>query len=118
MALHVQQCASIAKELSNGSRHSVVHCLWTLFTKKKKKDPRKLGHHTSFTLNKRRRNCMLTMEAYFRSFKNMLTMKYILPFKDKSKLLKKPPTEYDFIDEENWNIFVINHSSDEYQVHM
>ena len=45
----------------------------------------------------------------------MMTVKYILPFKDKPELLKKPPTEYDFIDEEYWNIFVKNRLLDEFQ---
>ena len=61
---------------------------------------------------------MLTMGTCFRSFKNMLTTKYILPFKDKSELLKKPLAEYDFIDDEDWNIFVKNCLSNEFQVHM
>ena len=61
---------------------------------------------------------MLTMRNWFCSFKNMLTMKYIIPFKDKLELLKKPPIDYNFIDEEDWNIFVKNHLSDEFQVCM
>ena len=61
---------------------------------------------------------MLTMGTCFRSFKIMLIVKYIIPFKDKFELLKKPPAKYDFIDEEDWNIFVKNHLLDEFQVHM
>ena len=75
--------------------------------------------YTSFTLNKRsRRNYMLTMGTCFRSFKNILTMKYIIHFKEKLVLLKKPTAEYDFINEEYWNIFVKNRLSGELQVHM
>ena len=48
----------------------------------------------------------------------MLTVKYIIPFKDKFELLKKPPTEYNFIDEDDWSIFVKNRFSDEFKVHM
>ncbi|RVX18427.1 hypothetical protein CK203_006309 [Vitis vinifera] len=46
----------------------------------------------SFTLDsKSRRNCMLTMGKCFRSFKNMLTVKYVIPFKDQpeDKMLKE-----------------------------
>ena len=65
--------------------------------------------YTSFALNKiSRRNFMLTMGTCYQSFKNMLIVKYILSFKDKPNLLKKPPAEYEFIDED-WNIFVKNH---------
>ena len=61
---------------------------------------------------------MLTMGTCFLSFKNMLIVKYIFSFKDKSECLKKPPTEYDFIDEEDWNFFVKSCLSNEFQVHM
>ena len=44
---------------------------------------------------------MLTMRTCFRSLKNMLAMKYIIYFKDKSEFLKKPPVKYYFIDEED-----------------
>ena len=59
---------------------------------------------------------MLTLGKCFQSFKNMLTVKHILPFKDKSKVLKKPPTEYNFINDEDWNIFVKNRLSEKFQV--
>ncbi|RVW34767.1 hypothetical protein CK203_104447 [Vitis vinifera] len=40
----------------------------------------------SFTLDsKSRRNCMLMMGKCFQSFKNMLTIKYVIPFKDQPK---------------------------------
>ena len=58
---------------------------------------------------------MLTMRTCFQSFKNTLTVKYIISFKDKLDL---PPTEYDIIDEEDWNIFVKKHLSDKFQLHM
>ena len=61
----------------------------------------------SFTLDsKSRRNCMLTMGKCFRSFKNMLAVKYVIPFKDQPEVLKKPPVEYIFIEDEDWTIFV------------
>ncbi|RVW24553.1 hypothetical protein CK203_090862 [Vitis vinifera] len=67
----------------------------------------------AFTLDKKsRRNCMLTLGKCFRSFKNTLTVKHILPFKDEPELLKKPPAEYHFIDDEDWNIFVKNRLSE------
>ena len=43
---------------------------------------------------------MLTMRNFFVVFQNMLIVKYILSFKDKPDLLKKPPSNYNFIDEE------------------
>ncbi|KAL6340633.1 hypothetical protein AAG906_010541 [Vitis piasezkii] len=56
----------------------------------------------SFTLDsKSRRNCMLTMGKCFRSFKNMLTVKYVIPFKDQVEVLKKPPIEYICIEDED-----------------
>ncbi|RVW56875.1 hypothetical protein CK203_078518 [Vitis vinifera] len=69
----------------------------------------------AFTLDKKsRRNCMLTLGKCFRSFKNTLTVKHILPFKDEPELLKKPPAEYHFIDDEDWNIFVKNRLSEKF----
>ena len=61
---------------------------------------------------------MLTLGKCFRYFKNMLTMKYILPFKDEPKLLKKPLTEYNFIDDEDWNTFEQNQLSEKFIVHI
>ncbi|RVW87691.1 hypothetical protein CK203_057234 [Vitis vinifera] len=46
---------------------------------------------------------------------NTLTVKHILPFKDEPELLKKPPAEYHFIDDEDWNIFVKNRLSEKFQ---
>ena len=59
---------------------------------------------------------MLTLGKCFRSFKNTLTVKHILPFKDELEFLKKPPAEYHFIDDEDWNIFVKNRLSKKFQV--
>ncbi|RVW62898.1 hypothetical protein CK203_059763 [Vitis vinifera] len=71
----------------------------------------------AFTLDKKsRRNCMLTLGKCFRSFKNTLTVKHILPFKDEPELLKKPPVEYHFINDEYWNIFVENRLSKKFQL--
>ncbi|RVX13376.1 hypothetical protein CK203_021010 [Vitis vinifera] len=50
------------------------------------------------------------------SIENTLTVKHILPFKDEPELLKKPPTEYHFIDDEDWNIFVKNRLSEKFQM--
>ena len=47
---------------------------------------------------------MLTMGKCFRSFKNMLTVKYVIPFKGQPEVLKKPPIEYIFIEDEDWTI--------------
>ena len=44
---------------------------------------------------------MLTMNKCFQSFKNMLTVKYVISFNDQSEVLKKPPIEYNFIDDED-----------------
>ena len=49
---------------------------------------------------------MQTIGRSFRTFKNPLTVNYIIPFQDKPKMLKKPPVEYSFIEDEDWNIFV------------
>ena len=59
---------------------------------------------------------MLTLGKCFQYFKNMLIVKHMLPFKDETELLEKPPTEYHFIDDENWNIFVKNRLSEKFQV--
>ncbi|RVW78576.1 hypothetical protein CK203_049758 [Vitis vinifera] len=62
----------------------------------------------AFTLDKKsRRNCMLTLGKCFRSFKNTLTVKHILPFKDEPELL--------YIDDEDWNIFVKNRNIGKYK---
>eukprot|EP00261_Vitis_vinifera_P021375 XP_010652578.2 PREDICTED: uncharacterized protein LOC104879870 [Vitis vinifera] len=71
---------------------------------------------TVFSLNhKSRRNCMLTMGKCFRSFKNLLTVKYILPFEDQPELLKRPPIQYTFIEDEDWTIFVKDRLSDNFK---
>ena len=72
---------------------------------------------TSFTLDKRsRRNCMRTIGRSFRTFKNYLTVNHIIPFKDEPEMLKKPPAEYSFIEDEDWNIFVKDRLSNAFQV--
>ena len=59
---------------------------------------------------------MLTLGKCFQYFKNMLIVKHMLPFKDETELLEKPPTEYHFIDDEDWNIFVKKRLSKKFQV--
>ena len=59
---------------------------------------------------------MKSMGRCFRSFKNMLTVKYIIPFKDQLELLKKPPVEYKFIEDEDWTIFFKERLSQRFQV--
>ena len=61
---------------------------------------------------------MLTLGKCFQSFKNLLTMKYIIPFKYEPELLKKPQVECNFIDDEDWNTFVKNRLSEKFQVHI
>ncbi|KAL6327791.1 hypothetical protein AAG906_025619 [Vitis piasezkii] len=61
------------------------------------------------------KNCMLTMGKCFRSFKNLLTVKYILPFEDQPELLKRPPIQYTFIEDEDWTIFVKDRLSDNFK---
>ena len=59
---------------------------------------------------------MKSMGRCFRSFKNMLTTKYVIHFKDQPKLLIKPPVEYIFIKDEDWTIFVKERLSERFQV--
>ena len=61
---------------------------------------------------------MLTMDKCFRSFKKMLTIKYVIPFKDQLNVLKKPPIEYNFIKDEDWTMFVKERSSKKFQVNL
>ncbi|RVW70679.1 hypothetical protein CK203_059005 [Vitis vinifera] len=57
----------------------------------------------SFTLDsKSMRNCMLTMGKCFRSFKNMLTVKYVIPFKDQSEDFRE-------VQKERRNKHIYNH---------
>ncbi|RVW70445.1 hypothetical protein CK203_058330 [Vitis vinifera] len=57
----------------------------------------------SFTLDsKSRRNCMLTMGKCFRSFKNMLTVKYVIPFKDQ-------PEDFREVQKERRKKHIYNH---------
>ncbi|RVW90347.1 hypothetical protein CK203_045741 [Vitis vinifera] len=55
------------------------------------------------------------MGKCFRSFKNMLAVKYVIPFKDQPEVLKKPPIEYIFIEDEDWTIFVKERLSKRFQ---
>ena len=59
---------------------------------------------------------MLTIGKCFRSFKSMLTVKYILPFKDHPKLLKRPPIKYTFIRDEEWTMFIKDRLSENFKV--
>ncbi|RVW13297.1 hypothetical protein CK203_103428 [Vitis vinifera] len=57
----------------------------------------------SFTLDsKSMRNCMLTMGKCFRSFKNMLTVKYVIPFKNQSEDFRE-------VQKERRNKHIYNH---------
>ncbi|KAL6329814.1 hypothetical protein AAG906_037526 [Vitis piasezkii] len=49
------------------------------------------------------------------NIENMLTVKYILPFKDQPELLKKPPIQYIFIEDEDWTMFVKDRLSDRFK---
>ena len=64
------------------------------------------------------RNCMRTIGRSFRSFKNHLTVKYIIPFKDNPEMLKNHPVEYSFIEDDDWNIFVKDILSNAFQVEL
>ena len=61
---------------------------------------------------------MLTMGKCFRSFKNMLTVKYVIPFKYQVEVLKKPPIEYICIEDEDWTIFVKERLSKRFPVNL
>ena len=61
---------------------------------------------------------MLMMGKCFQSFKNMLTIKYVIPFKDQPEVLKKPPIEYIFIEDDDWTIFVKERLSKRFQVNL
>ncbi|WJZ82942.1 hypothetical protein VitviT2T_002663 [Vitis vinifera] len=49
------------------------------------------------------------------SIENLLTVKYILPFEDQPELLKRPPIQYTFIEDEDWTIFVKDRLSDNFK---
>ena len=59
---------------------------------------------------------MQTIGICSRSFKNMLIVKYVMPFKHQPERLKKPPPEYNFIEDEDWTIFVKERLSERFQV--
>ena len=59
---------------------------------------------------------MLTMSNCFQLFKNMLTVKFILPFKDQLEVLKKPPIKYSFIEDKAWTVFVKERLPSRFQV--
>ncbi|RVW42076.1 hypothetical protein CK203_093330 [Vitis vinifera] len=47
---------------------------------------------------------------------SMLTVKYILPFKDQPELLKRPPIKYTFIRDEEWTMFVKDRLSENFKM--
>ncbi|RVW32351.1 hypothetical protein CK203_087512 [Vitis vinifera] len=49
------------------------------------------------------------------SIENLLTVKYILPFEYQPELLKRPPIQYTFIEDEDWTIFVKDRLSDNFK---
>ena len=59
---------------------------------------------------------MLTIGKCFRSFKSMLIVKYIIPFKDHLELLKRPPIKYTFIRDEEWTMFIKDRLSKNFKV--
>lgn len=52
----------------------------------------------------------------WRTFKNRLTTKYIKRYKDKPEALKCPPKMYDFIEQEDWEVFVRYRTSSAFEV--
>ena len=48
----------------------------------------------------------------------MLTVKYVIPFKYQLEVLKKPPIEYIFIEDEDWTIFVNDRLFKRFQVNL
>lgn len=42
----------------------------------------------------------------WKSFKSTLTTKYVLKYKDRCRLIKKKPEEYEFITQPQWEVFV------------
>ncbi|KAA0037125.1 putative serine/threonine-protein kinase nek2 [Cucumis melo var. makuwa] len=55
--------------------------------------------------NRSRKSILKTARTAFRQFKHWLTKKYILPFKNKPELLKRPPYMYSYIDQKQWKEF-------------
>ncbi|KAL4030956.1 hypothetical protein IC575_009211 [Cucumis melo] len=56
--------------------------------------------------NRYRKSILKTAGTTFRQFKHWLMKKYILPFKNEPKLLKRPPYMYSYIDKKQWEEFV------------
>ncbi|KDO41564.1 hypothetical protein CISIN_1g041184mg, partial [Citrus sinensis] len=52
----------------------------------------------------------------WRTFKNRLTTKYIKRYKDKPEALKCPPKLYDFIEQEDWEVFICYRTSSAFEV--
>ena len=71
----------------------------------------------SFDLNpKSRKNVLSIFGSTFRSFRHTLTVKYILPFKAKPKILEDPPAIYSFIKKDHWDQFVASRLSEKFTV--
>lgn len=70
-----------------------------------------------FEVDRRMRHTVLQSSGKkFRTFKNMLTRKFIRPFKDEPSCLAHPPEKYSYIEQSSWDAFVQQRLSEEFQV--
>ena len=71
----------------------------------------------SFVINpKSKKDILIKAGIAFRNFKNCLRSKHIDPYIDTPECLKFPPSEYPSIDLADWEIFVNQALSDDFQV--
>ena len=71
----------------------------------------------SFVINpKSKKDILIKAGIAFRNFKNCLRSKHIDPYTDTPECLKFPPSEYPSIDLADWEIFVNQALSDDFQV--
>ncbi|KAF9597110.1 hypothetical protein IFM89_015939 [Coptis chinensis] len=62
-----------------------------------------------------RKSVLKSFGVRWRTFKNMLTVKYIMPFKDDPEALSKPPAKYKLIKKADWDAFVKLRLTEEFQ---
>ncbi|KAK9901816.1 hypothetical protein M0R45_001949 [Rubus argutus] len=73
----------------------------------------------SFIVDKRsKKDVYCSAGRKWKSFKSTLTTKYVLKYKDKRRLLKKKPEEYEFITQPQWEDFVRSRLTPEFWKNM
>lgn len=63
-----------------------------------------------------RKMVIASANAKWREFKSLLTTSYILPYLDRRHLIKSPPGDFPWIQQDDWDIFVASRETPKFMV--